>query len=524
MESDSKNNETTRNKQVPSGLLEPIVRQILSARVYDVAVETPLNEAPLLSTRQCNRVLLKREDVQPVFSFKCRGAYNKIANLPDETLQCGIITASAGNHAQGVALAANRLGIRAVIVMPQTTPSIKVQAVQAYGVEVVLHGDTFELARAHALKLMQEQALTYIPPYDDEAVIAGQGTVAMEVLRQCTGRIDAVFVPCGGGGLIAGMAAYIKYVRPDIRVIGVEPQDAACLSAALLAGERVILPEVGLFAEGVAVAQIGEIPFQYAQHTVDEVITVTEDELCAGVKDIFEDTRAISEPSGALALAGLKQYVDREKCTGRNFVAVVSGANTNFDRLRYISERTQFGEHREALFAATIPEQPGSFLAFCEMLGKRSITEFNYRFADEHTAHVFVGLALSDTRRELPPLLKNLTEKGYPVTDFSDDELTKLHIRHMVGGHALRVSHELIYRFIFPERPGALLTFLQRLSDRWNISLFHYRNHGAAFGRVLVGFQASDNEKTVLNAVLDSLGYHYVEESNNEAYRLFLGA
>jgi threonine dehydratase len=513
-----------RLSSVPAGLLESMIRQILCARVYDVAQESPLDEATMLSARLKNRILLKREDLQPVFSFKCRGAYNKIVSLPESVLAKGIITASAGNHAQGVALAAAKLGIRALIVMSQTTPNIKVQAVRARGAEVVLYGDNFDEAREHSKILQAEQGLTYIHPYDDETVIAGQGTIAMEVLRQHTGPIEAVFMPVGGGGLIAGMAAYIKYLRPEVRVVGVEPEDSASLAAALAADERVVLPKVGLFADGVAVAQIGEETFKYARHTVDEVITVTTDEICAAVKDIFEDTRSIAEPAGAVAVAGMKKYIEREGCLDKNLVSVVSGANINFDRLRHISERTEFGEHREALFAATIPEQPGAFLQFCQTLGKRSITEFNYRYADAHKAHVFVGVALQDARSEAQVLLSELSAAGYEVADFTDNELAKLHVRYSVGGHAPGIPSEMIFRFIFPERPGALLDFLTSLSQRWNISLFHYRNHGAAYGRVLVGMQVPEGEEEELREALDRLGYRYHDETDNPAYRLFLGA
>jgi len=507
----------------PAGLFESMVRQILCSKVYDVANETPLAPASLLSRRMGRQVLLKREDLQPVFSFKCRGAYNKIAQLSSQEAERGIVAASAGNHAQGVALAAEKLGVRALIVMPETTPLIKVQAVRLRGAEVVLYGDTFDVARAHAQKLQEEQGLTFIHPYDDEHVIAGQGTVAMELLRQHTHDLEAVFVPVGGGGLIAGMGAYIKYVRPDIKVIGVEPEDAACLAEAMKAQERVVLSEVGLFADGVAVAQIGEQTFKYARHSVDEVITVTTDEICAAVKDIFEDTRSIAEPAGALAIAGLKKYCDSSEGQAP-VAAVVSGANTNFDRLRHISERTEFGERREALFGATIPETPGSFLKFCQHLGKLSITEFNYRYADAKDAHVFVGLGLQDTRQQLPEIFSTLSEQGYQVVDFTDDELAKLHVRYLVGGHAPAVPDEVIFRFIFPERPGALLNFLKNLSYRWNISLFHYRNHGAAYGRVLVGLQVPESEQAELKKALDHLGYPYQEETHNQAYRLFLGS
>jgi threonine dehydratase len=503
-------------------MLESYAKKILTARVYDVAVETPLDEARNLSRRLKNKVLLKREDLQPVFSFKIRGAYNKVAGLNAEQLARGVICASAGNHAQGLALAARERGTKGIIVMPQTTPDIKVNAVKALGGHVVLFGDSFDEANAHARKLEQEKGYVFVHPYDDPDVIAGQGTVAMEILRQHAGPIDAIFVPVGGGGLVAGVAAYVKYLRPDIKVIGVEAEDSACLKAALKAKKRVVLDHVGLFADGVAVAQIGEETFKIAQKCVDEVITASTDEICAAIKDIFDATRSIAEPAGALALAGLKNYVAREGCEGQTLVAIDSGANMNFDRLRYISERTEIGEKREGVFAVTIPEKAGAFKAFCQTIGKRNVTEFNYRYADNRDAHVFVGVSLRDGIAERQELQQTLEKKGYGVIDLSDDEMAKLHIRHLVGGHA-GLSDEHLFRFEFPERPGALMNFLTKLGSHWNISLFHYRNHGAATGRILVGLQTGNRDKKELIASLDAVGYEYSEATENPAYRLFLG-
>ncbi|HMU86766.1 MAG TPA: threonine ammonia-lyase, biosynthetic [Agitococcus sp.] len=500
--------------------LEDYVRRTLQAKVYDIAKETPLDEMRYLSRRLKNKILLKREDLQPVFSFKIRGAYNKIASLSQEDRAKGVICASAGNHAQGVALSASKLGIKGIIVMPQTTPDIKVNAVKSFGGHVVLHGDAFDEAAAYAKQLAADKGYSFIHPYDDLEVIAGQGTVAMEILRQQTQGIDAVFIPVGGGGLMAGMAAYIKYVRPDIKVIAVEPEDAACLKVAMDAQERVVLSQVGLFADGVAVAQIGEQTFKVAQHCVDEVITCNTDEICAAIKDIFEDTRSIAEPAGALSLAGLKKYCQREQCEQQTLIAIDSGANMNFDRLRHISERTEIGEKREAIFAVTIPEKAGSFKTFCQMLGKRNLTEFNYRYADNKEAYVFVGIQLRAGTQERLELKENLEKKGYAVLDLSDDEMAKLHIRHLVGGHA-GLADEHLFRFEFPERPGALLNFLSRLSGH-NISLFHYRNHGAAYGRVLIGLQLGKKSKEDLLASLQAVGYPFSEESSNPAYQLFL--
>lgn len=503
-------------------MLEQYVKKILTSRVYDVAVETPLQSARQLSERLGNQILLKREDLQPVFSFKIRGAYNKVAQLSEAELARGVVTASAGNHAQGVALAAKHLGIKATIVMPRTTPEIKVQAVRARGGKVVLHGDAFPEALAYSLKLVEEKGFVYIHPYDDPDVIAGQGTVAMEILRQQPGQLNAVFVPVGGGGLVAGIAAYVKYLRPEVKVIGVEPEDSNCLQAAMAAGERVVLQQVGLFADGVAVAQIGQHTFDICRRYVDEVVTVSTDEICAAIKDIYDDTRSITEPAGALAVAGIKKYVEREGVSGQTLVAIDSGANVNFDRLRYVAERAELGEKREAIIAVTIPEQPGSFKAFCQAIGKRQITEFNYRYHNDRSAQIFVGVQTHPESDPRQGLLDSLREQGFPVLDLTDNELAKLHIRHMVGGHAANVSDEMVLRFEFPERPGALFNFLSKLGGRWNISMFHYRNHGAADGRVVAGLQVPAAERHLLPAALDAIGYPYWDETDNPAYRLFL--
>ncbi|QJD59297.1 threonine ammonia-lyase, biosynthetic [Pseudomonas sp. gcc21] len=503
-------------------MLESYVKKILCSRVYDVAVETPIHAAPFLSERLGNTVLLKREDLQPVFSFKIRGAYNKLAQLTDEQRACGVVTASAGNHAQGLALAARQMGVKATIVMPRTTPEIKVKAVRARGARVVLHGDAFDEALAYSQKLVAEKGLVYIHPYDDPDTIAGQGTVAMEILRQHHGDLDAIFVPVGGGGLIAGIAAYVKYLRPDIKVIGVEPDESNCLQAALEAGERVTLSQVGLFADGVAVAQIGEHTFEVCRRYVDEVITVSTDEMCAAIKDIYDDTRSICEPAGCLGVAGIKKYVEREGCTGKVMIAIDSGANVNFDRLRHVAERAEIGEKREALLAVTIPEKPGSFKAFCQAIGKRAITEFNYRFHTNAEAHIFVGVQTHPEHDPRDALVARLQE-DFPVLDLTDNELAKLHIRHMVGGHADKVTDEVVYRFEFPERPGALFNFLNKLGGRWNISMFHYRNHGAAYGRVVVGLQVPVADRGKVPEALDSIGYAYWDETDNPAYSLYLG-
>lgn len=498
------------------------VERILKARVYDVARETPLDEAPLLSRRLGNRLLIKREDLQPIFSFKVRGAYNKMAALGPEARARGVIASSAGNHAQGVALAASRLSLRALIVMPKTTPPIKVNAVRSLGAEIVLHGSSYDDAKAHAEELAARHGMTFVHPYDDADVIAGQGTVAMEILRQYAGPLHAVFVPVGGGGLIAGIGAYLKALWPEIKVIGVEPEDAPSMHHALAANERVVLDQVGLFADGVAVRQVGVEPFRIARECVDEVILVNTDEICAAIKDIYEDTRSIAEPAGALGVAGAKRYVMRDGVSGETLAAVCSGANVNFDRLRHIAERADIGEYREALLAVTLRERPGSFREFCHGIGQRSITEFNYRYADAEQAHVFVGVELRHGESDKDELIAHLTEKGFPVVDMSDNEMAKLHIRYMVGGRAQGVDDEVLYRFEFPERPGALLHFLTRMGARWNISLFHYRNQGADYGRVLVGMQVPEREVDEFQAFLRELGYPYAEESNNPAYSLFL--
>jgi threonine dehydratase len=500
------------------------VESILKARVYDVAIETPLEAAPRLSRRLRNSVLFKREDLQPVFSFKLRGAYNKIAHLSQTASQRGVICASAGNHAQGVALAARHRGIPAVIVMPQTTPHIKVQAVIDLGAEVVMHGDDFAQAHARALALERQRNLIFIHPFDDPDVIAGQGTIGMEILRQRPGDIDAIFVPVGGGGLIAGIGAYVKSLYPRIRIVGVEPEDAAAMHDSLKLKERVTLERVGIFADGVAVRRVGEETFRLARQYVDEVVLVSTDQICAAIQDIFEDTRAIAEPAGALAVAGIKSYVARDDLRDATLIAVQSGANMNFDRLRHVAERGDLGGQREALMAVEIPEQPGSFLKFCEVLGSRNVTEFNYRYESAERAQIFVGLALSQGKEEREAVLRSIAEAGYPVLDMTDNEMAKLHVRYMVGGHARGIANELLFRFEFPERPGALLKFLRAVGSRWNISLFHYRNHGSDYGRVLAGIQVPAKERAELATHLEDLRYAYVEETNNPAYRMFLGA
>ncbi len=504
-------------------MAENYIKRILEANVYDVAVESPLSEARFLSDRLNNTILIKREDEQPVYSFKCRGAYNCISKKTAEELAKGVVTASAGNHAQGLALSAQKLGVKATIVMPRTTPDIKVASVRARGGKVVLHGDTFDEAFTHSQKLVEQKGMTYIHPYDDPDVIAGQGTVAMEILRQHTGHIDAIFVPVGGGGLAAGVAAYVKYLRPEIKVIAVESTESACLAAAMQAKRRVTLPHVGIFADGVAVAQIGKHTWDVCKDHIDDVITVSPDEICAAIKDIFDDTRSVAEPAGALGVAGLKKYVEREQAEGQTLIAIESGANVNFDRMRYISEVAEIGEGREVIMAVTIPERPGSFQTFCNLLGKRPITEFNYRYSDDDQAQIYVGVKVVDGQQGKAELLSLLAEKDYPVVDLSDDEISKYHIRHMVGGHApASVDNEILYRFEFPERPGALLGFLKKLGKRWNISMFHYRNHGAASGRVLVGLQVPKGEKAELKGYLDEVAYPFWEESDNPAYKLFL--
>jgi threonine dehydratase len=497
------------------------VKKIQDAEIYDLAIKTPIDEAPLLSQRLNNRVLLKREDLQPVFSFKLRGAYNKLLNLSKQQLDTGVVAASAGNHAQGLALASKKLGISATIVMPRTTPRIKVDAVRSRGAEVVLVGDSYDEAAAHATELVKAKGLTYIHPFDDPDVIAGQGTIGKEILDQLPDQLDAIFIAVGGGGLCAGIAAYVKQLRPEIKIIAVESDDAACLDAAIKAGERVTLDQVGIFADGTAVAQIGEETFRLLKDLVDEVITVTTDEICAAIKDVYNDTRAICEPSGALGTAGLKKYVEKHGVENKTLLSVQCGANIDFDRLRYISERTQIGEKREAVLAVTIDEKPGSFQTFCSTLGRHGISEFNYRYNDEKLAHIFVGVRVNgDTDRH--DLVEELKAKGYQLSDLTDNEMAKLHIRHMVGGRAVEVAEEQVFRFEFPERPGALLNFLAQLGGRFNISMFHYRNHGSAFGRVLVGLQVKQQDRSELKEFLDNLGYRYADETDNPAYQFFL--
>lgn len=501
------------------------LKMVLKAPVYDVAKETPLDPMPSMSQRINNFVSLKREDMQPVFSYKLRGAYTLMASLPATQREQGVITASAGNHAQGVALAAKKLGIKALIVMPKTTPEIKIASVRQLEAEIILHGNTYDDASEHAHGLAKARQLTYIPPYDHPLVIAGQGTVGMEIMRQHRGMVDAIFVPVGGGGLIAGVAAYVKEISPETKIIGVEAAESACLKAALDAGERVILDKVGTFADGTAVRQVGEEPFRLAQQYVDEVLVVGIDEICAAVKDIFEDTRSIAEPSGALALAGIKQWVKRERVENRHLVAIFSGANVNFDRLRHIAELAELGEQREALIAATIPEEPGSFRKFCHALGPRAITEFNYRYSDNKKAVVFAGIRFKDGNEERGHLLSELQQKNFNVEDITDNELAKDHIRYMVGGpggSAGDENNERILRVEFPERPGALLHFLNLIQDRWNISLFHYRNHGAAYGKVLMGIQIPPAQEQAFQAFLSDLEMPFTEERNNPAYNLFL--
>jgi threonine dehydratase len=499
------------------------VRRILDARVYDVAVQTPLDPMPRLSQRLGATVMLKREDLQPVFSFKIRGAYNRIARLSAAERAAGVICASAGNHAQGVALSAKRLGITATIVMPVTTPLIKIDAVRYLGGQVVLHGDTFEEAHERARALEKSGGLTFVHPYDDPDVIAGQGTVGVEILHQHPDRIEALFVPIGGGGLAAGVASYVKFLRPKVKVIGVEPADAASMKAALAAGRRVVLDRVGLFADGTAVKQVGEETFRLCRDLLDDVLVADTDEMCAAVKDIFEDARVIAEPSGALALAGLKAYVAKNPARTGALVAVNSGANMNFDRLRHVAERAEIGEAREILLGVTIPETPGSYRGFVDVLGSRTITEFNYRYADDAAAHVFVGLKLADAKDEKPAVIAALTGRGYEVIDISADETAKLHIRYMVGGRAPALRDEVIFRCEFPERPGGLARFLDGMGSEWNITLFHYRNHGADYGRVLVGMHVPPADRPRFTERLHALGYPFEDETENPTYKMFLG-
>ena len=498
------------------------VERIETAHVYDVAEKTPLELATNLSERFGNRIWLKREDLQPVFSFKLRGAYNKIALLPDEDLAAGVICSSAGNHAQGVALAARRRGVRAVIVMPVTTPSIKVEAVRALGGEVVLHGDNYDEAYAHARGIEQQQGLVFIHPFDDPDVIAGQGTIGAEILAQAADRIDAIFVPIGGGGLIAGIAAYVKSKLPGTLIVGVEPEDSAAMKESIEAGRPVTLDHVGIFADGVAVRRVGDETFRLCREYVDEIVTVDTDHICAAIQDIFEDTRSIVEPAGGLAVAGAKQYITDKQLKDANLVTLLCGANMNFDRLRHIAERAAIGEEKEMLLAVEIPEEPGSFRRFCEALGRRSVTEFNYRYSDSTNAHIFVGVELRHGVSERDELVDQLSSAGYRVRDLSDNEMAKLHVRHMVGGRSPRIEHERVFRFEFPERPGALLDFLDAIGTDWNISLFHYRNHGSDYGRILAGIDVPESDTDELEAHLAALGYAHWEESDNPAYRIFL--
>lgn len=499
-----------------------LLEKIFKARVYDVAKETPLDRANKLSTRLNNEIFLKREDLQPVFSFKLRGAYNKLIQLSDKQKKAGVVAASAGNHAQGLALSGKKTGIDTHIVMPVTTPKIKIDAVKSLGGKAIIHGDTYDDAYVHAQRLAKKNGMTLVHPFDDIDVIAGQGTVGLEIIRQHTDDIYAVFVPIGGGGLISGIATVIKSLRPDVKVIGVEPEDAASMHNALQQKKRITLDTVGLFADGVAVKQVGKETFKICRKHVDEVVLVKTDEMCAAIKDIFEDTRTVVEPAGALTVAGIKNYVRDHELYNEKIIAVVSGANINFDRLRHVSERAEIGEAREALLAVTIPEEPGSFLRFCKVVGKVGITEFNYRYDDQSTAHVFAGLQLTGGDDQRAKLINKLEARGYTITDLTDHELSKMHLRYMVGGHAHGIRNEKIFRFLFPERPGALQDFLAAIGQEWNISLFHYRNHGAAYGRVLVGVQIPAKEYASFKKKIVKLGYQYWDETNDPGYKIFL--
>ncbi len=504
--------------------LAEYVERILKARVYDVARETPLDAAPQLSKRLQNTILFKREDLQSVFSFKLRGAYNKVSGLDADSRSRGVVAASAGNHGQGVALAAQRLGIAATIVMPITTPSIKVEAVAALGGRIISHGDTYDDAYRRALELAERDNLIFIHPFDDAQVIAGQGTIGIEILRQLPEPPDAVFVPVGGGGLLAGLGAYIKHLYPQVQIIGVEPDDAASMKAALEHGSPVTLDHVGIFADGVAVRRVGDETFRVCREVVDRIVLVSTDEICAAIKDIFEDSRVVMEPAGALAVAGLKRFLEDNPLQDKTFVTLNCGANVNFDRLRHIAERAEIGEHREALLAIEIPERPGAFRAFCQALGRRNVTEFNYRYTHHSTARIFVGVGLTHGTAEIADIMTTLKGSGYQALDLSDNELAKLHVRHMVGGSVPDLTDEVICRFEFPERPGALLGFLEAVGERWNISLFHYRNHGSDYGRVLAGVQVPKADHSEFREHLRTLGYSYWEETDNPAYRLFLGS
>ena len=496
--------------------------KVTTAQVYDIAIHTPLNELPLISEKLNHKILIKREDLQPVYSFKCRGAYNKLASMPKTELENGIIAVSAGNHAQGVAMAAQKIGTHATIVMPVTTPPIKVNAVKKIGASVILKGDNYDDASAYAKKLSNQDLKPLIHPYDDPDVIAGQGTIAKEILSDYTGHIDAIFVAVGGGGLISGISAYIKAIRPEIKIIGIEPEDAASMTESLKQNSRIILDDVGIFADGVAVRQVGEEPFKLAQAFVDDMITVTTDEICAAIKDIYDNCRAIAEPAGAVGLAGLKKYSASLKEKNKTFITLNCGANINFDRLRHVSERAEIGEQKEALFAVEISETPGSFKQFIHDIGNRSITEFNYRFADTEKAQIFVGIELKKGKKERLDIIRSLETNKYKIIDLTDNEMAKVHLRHMVGGKSMQNTHERLYRFQFPERPNALKQFLDKISSDWNISLFHYRNHGAAYGRVLIGIQVQSSENATFNKFLKSCGYRYFDETQNPAYSLFL--
>lgn len=497
------------------------LRQILRAPVYEVATVTPLQEMPRLSERIHNDVQIKREDRQPVHSFKLRGAYNMVASLSEAQKQAGVIAASAGNHAQGMALSGTKLGIETIIVMPKTTPDIKVEAVRSFGGKVVLHGSNFDEAKAEAERLSEEKGYTFVPPFDHPLVIAGQGTIGMEMLQQ-NGHLDYIFVPVGGGGLAAGVAVLVKQLMPEVKVIAVEPEDSSCLKAALDAGEPVVLDQISMFADGVAVKRIGDETFRLCNKYLDGHIAVSSDEICSAVKDIFEDTRAIAEPSGALALAGLKKYAEQNELKDNKLATVLSGANTNFHGLRYVSERCELGEKREGLLAVTIPEQPGAFYKFCQIIGGRSVTEFNYRYSDESLANIFVGVRLQNGQEELDSIVHELRDGGYPVVDLSDDEMAKLHIRYMIGGKPSKQLKERLYSFEFPEYPGALLKFLSTLGTHWNISLFNYRNQGADYGRVLCGFELDESDLSRFSSHLHELGYQYKDESDNPAYKFFM--
>lgn len=505
-------------------MLQDYIKKILTAPVYDVAIQSPLDTALSLSARSGRKILLKREDLQPVFSFKLRGAYNKIMSLSPEVRSHGVIAASAGNHAQGVALAGKKLKIKAVIVMPTTTPDIKVKAVQSYGAEVVLHGDAYDESYEHALVLAKQRKLTFVHPFDDPDVIAGQGTIGMEILRQHSGPIEAIFVPIGGGGMIAGITAYVKFVRPEIKIIGVEPEDADSMYQSLKAKKRVKLPTVGIFAEGVAVRLVGEEPFRICQKYVDDIVRVSTDEICAAIKDIFTDTRSIAEPAGALGVAGIKKYLAKhsKKASKGDLVAIVCGANMNFERLRYVAERTAVGEKREMLLAVNLPEEPGALLKFCSLLGKRSITEFNYRYFTDKAAHIFVGVQVQNYNEEGKGFLEKLKDHGFSALDMTENDLAKEHIRYMVGGHPPQLLDEVLYAFEFPERPGALLKFLTSMNHSWNITLFHYRNHGAAYGQVLMGLQVPAPHRGKLEHFIRETGFVAKDETNNPAYRVFL--